>query len=78
MRVFRWTIEEQWREEAACKGQPIDLFFPPSSLKNDHPLILEAKAICYRCPVSKQCLEASDGQFGIWGGKTQSERRNDA
>ncbi len=36
----------------------------------------EAKAMCKECPVRSECLEIGvSEQFGIWGGKTTTERR---
>lgn len=40
--------------------------------------VREAKAICARCPVCETCLDyaiVTAEQFGIWGGKTERERR---
>ena len=40
--------------------------------------VAEAKAICSGCPVRQECLDyALDSRqaYGIWGGKTPTERR---
>lgn len=63
-----------WAEQAACKGQPLDLFFSEADGK-----VTEAKRICARCPVRKKCLaetlRAEDGsRYGISGGLTPTER----
>lgn len=60
----------------ACVGKDADLWFPDRS----HSLaqVEEAKAICSGCPVRSACLEfALDSRqaYGIWGGKTPTERR---
>ena len=37
-----------------------------------------AKAICKKCPVIEECLEFAverKERFGIWGGKSERERR---
>lgn len=61
-----------WIRDAACAGQPTDLFFP------DDPVGTErAKAICRSCTARKECaayavpIPALDG---IWGGMTRPER----
>lgn len=36
-----------------------------------------AKAVCRRCPVREECLDAAlerDELFGIWGGLSRAER----
>lgn len=66
-----------WRDEAACLGEELRIFFPERNLA----LAREAKAICYRCPVRMECLDEalSNGErFGIWGGMDQDERRREA
>jgi WhiB family redox-sensing transcriptional regulator len=65
--------KEDWRLEAACIGEDIDLFFPITD--NDAG---PAKAICATCPVREACLEwamASRQEDGVWGGLTGDERR---
>ncbi|GAA1401408.1 WhiB family transcriptional regulator [Kitasatospora putterlickiae] len=68
-----------WRESARCRGTDPELFFPigsgtslPTLAQND-----AAKAVCGRCPVSRQCLEwaLKAPVEGVWGGTTEAERR---
>ncbi len=54
------------------------MFFPVgltgSSLEQTHL----AKTICNDCPVAKQCLEfalRTLQDYGVWGGRTEDERR---
>jgi WhiB family redox-sensing transcriptional regulator len=59
-------------ERAACKKMHPNVFFPEDGD------VEAAKAVCYRCPVRKQCLEyavTNHIQFGYWGGYTAKERR---
>ncbi len=46
--------------------------------EDDEPeLQAEAKAYCKDCPAQRGCLQAGLAEpFGIWGGKTTTERRN--
>lgn len=61
-----------WQLNAACRGQPTDLFFPSRGESND-----EAKAICRQCPVTSQCLaQALElGEMGVWAGLSERARR---
>ena len=67
------TTEEPWRVEALCRdgsASLVELFF--SEQLDD---IARAKAICAKCTVSAQCLEAAleEGEpWGVWGGELLS------
>jgi WhiB family redox-sensing transcriptional regulator len=67
-----------WRVKAACRPLDSAIFFPDrTAYRNDD--IASAKAVCRRCPVREECLEAAmDGRekIGIWGGLTPVERAN--
>lgn len=75
------TIHETWQLRAACRGPEAALFFPPSwPERRDERERREAtaKAICAECPVRPECLDFAlriREQHGIWGGTTESERR---
>ena len=61
-----------WKEAAACKGEPADVFYPETEAA-----AMPAKAICARCPVSDLCLSVAlrnNERHGVWGGKTERER----
>ncbi|MER7707467.1 WhiB family transcriptional regulator [Kitasatospora sp. NPDC097605] len=68
-----------WRESARCRDTDPELFFPIGSGSSFPALAQadEARAVCGRCPVARQCLEwALDAPVeGIWGGTTEAERR---
>lgn len=69
---------ERWRKRAACRGKPIEWFFPARFTGKPYE---EGKALCKQCPVTKQCLELSEmnvstgDRFGLFGGLTPNERR---
>lgn len=72
---------EPWQTLAACAGKT-ELFFPPEGEKNPSQTrddrITEAKQLCSKCRVRKQCLQHALGnkeEKGIWGGMTEDERR---
>jgi hypothetical protein len=69
-----------WREGAACKGLPPDLFFPPL-FKGERYGVPEpsyyglGKLACEVCPVKERCLvDGEEEEFGLWGGTTPKER----
>lgn len=66
-----------WRERATCRGTDLTVFFP------EHRTAVEvsnavARALCGRCPVRRDCLEAELAkglpQFGWFGGKSADDR----
>jgi WhiB family redox-sensing transcriptional regulator len=67
-----------WGEDAACRGEDPEIFFP--SGKTAHPTfeLQRAKAICATCGVIEQCrrfAHATDQRIGVWGGLGEDERR---
>ena len=66
------NLAVKWLDRAACKGFPLELFFPHG---NDYEA---GKKICAGCDVRKECLE-TELQFdisnhGLFGGLTPAER----
>lgn len=69
---------EDWRAEAACVGENLDVFFPLGDQATHHALSNQAKEICARCPVMATCRAwalRTSPEFGIFGGLTAHERR---
>ncbi len=78
----------EWQERAACRGVDLEVFFPhlePGRKAGGHVAakVARAKAFCFGCPVSLQCLtlaleaEGNSGEsrrYGIFGGLTPAER----
>jgi WhiB family redox-sensing transcriptional regulator len=63
----------RWRQQAACHGTDLDLFYPERG-QSAGP----ARQVCARCPVRQPCLEYALSNritSGIWGGQTERERR---
>ena len=61
----------------ACTAADPDLFFPPTYGGSYKSVVREAKAICMRCAIRRECLEravADNEELGIWGGTTPWER----
>lgn len=72
-------LDTGWLEQAACRDQDPELFFPISAKGPGAAQAAEAKAVCARCPVREPCLAyalATDQGAGIWGGLTEDERRS--
>jgi WhiB family transcriptional regulator, redox-sensing transcriptional regulator len=73
----RLIADGAWRLGAACRSADPDLFFPVSSTGKSLEQVAQAKAICARCLVRRECLAFAmrTRQFhGIWGGLTEQER----
>ena len=67
-----------WRNSAACRDTDPDLFFPVGQTGPAIAHIASAKAVCTTCAVNRECLEyalMTNQDAGIWGGKTEDERR---
>lgn len=70
-----WT----WLSQAACAGQPVEMFIGPDgelpTTRRERER--EAVRICAGCPVRAQCLAHALAQpelFGVWGGTTEGDR----
>lgn len=69
---------EEWRLSAACRGEPIEIFFPE---RGEVSKAAAAKAVCARCPVREACLELAmrtqvgGVEIGVFGGLSARERR---
>lgn len=68
-----------WRSTAACRGPGSELFFPTGHTGPAVEAIEAAKIVCGACPVTAECLGyafATNQPAGIWGGRTEEERRD--
>lgn len=66
-----------WRTAAACQHQNPAWWYPEH---RRNPTARQALAICAGCPVQDPCLEwalAVREPYGIWGGRTEAERRRE-
>ena len=66
------TLDTDWATQAACRTTDPDSLFVQGAAQN------RAKAICVACTVRTECLaDALDNriEFGVWGGRTERERR---
>lgn len=73
VRISWETEAPTWQRSANCLGVDPDLFFPGKGGSSS-----EAKEVCRGCVVRQECLQyAIDNKekFGVWGGKTERERR---
>lgn len=62
-----------WQAAANCRGVDPELFFPQRGESTR-----EAKQVCAGCTVRADCLDyaiANGEKFGIWGGRSERERR---
>ncbi len=87
--TIRSAPDPSWAESAACLGKPGDWWFPDHEVKRGRPAngvrpgaasgdAIRAIEICASCPVQGQCLRHAireNEDHGIWGGRTQEQRR---
>jgi WhiB family redox-sensing transcriptional regulator len=72
--------DDSFFEEAACKGEPLETFFPNVQAGRGHGYSghdwSEAREICESCPVRLECLRwaLENEEDGFWGGTTMRER----
>jgi len=62
-----------WVRAALCAQVDPDLWFPEKGGST-----AGAKKVCERCPVTQECLQFAldnEQRFGIWGGRSERERR---
>jgi WhiB family transcriptional regulator, redox-sensing transcriptional regulator len=45
-----------WHHDAACRGEDPELFFPIGTTGPALVQLMDAKAVCGRCPVQSECL----------------------
>lgn len=63
-----------WQDRAECRGTNPAIFFPPAGKASIEATSI-ARAICGRCPVIEECVEASKSEhFGTWAGLTARDR----
>lgn len=65
-----------WREQAECRDADPEIFFPLGDIWQPGEATA-AKAICWGCPVSQECLTfalASGDAWSVAGGMTPVER----
>lgn len=71
-------LDTEWFSEAHCKGAGVDMFFFEDRRDREaRQRVQEAKEICKKCPVIKQCLNyalEAPMEWGVWGGLSSSER----
>jgi WhiB family redox-sensing transcriptional regulator len=75
------SLDRSWQLDGLCRGNHSQLFFPPSAVERKEERErreVKAKAICAVCVVRGHCLEFAleiREPYGIWGGLTETERR---
>lgn len=72
-------LTRTWRDHAACRDEDPEIFFPVGESGPAQLQILEAQAVCRRCPVIEHCFQwaiETGQEHGIWGGTTEADRKN--
>ncbi len=70
--------KEDWRDKAACAEMDTSFFFPSGKSGEALEKLERAKAFCGACAVQDECLDfaiQTNQQHGVWGGKSEEERR---
>lgn len=74
------SLNAAWQEDAACRTEDPDLFFPEHAGAR-HPTsdwrYAAAKAVCARCPMTAECLGfalSRNERFGVWGNTVPADR----
>ena len=70
-------IDMDWRDQAACRTEHPELFFPVGTTEPALRHLAKARSVCHRCPVTERCLAwaLETGQrYGVWGGLSEDER----
>ena len=68
-----------WYDNAACRDEDPELFFPIRSSGPAVRQLQQAKPVCAGCPVQRPCLEwavRTSIDYGVWGGLGEDERRS--
>lgn len=68
-----------WQEDAACRTEPVDLFFGPDRETPSQRRAREhaAAQVCATCPVLEACRQHAVSlpeTYGVWGGLTENQR----
>ena len=69
------TRPAPWMADAVCRGMDASVFFTERGANGD---LAAAKAVCATCPVRVECLDhaiETRERWGVWGGKSERERR---
>lgn len=75
------ALPTAWQQHGRCRTHDTDVFFPPAHLEQRPEREARegrAKAICAGCPVRVECLQwalATREPYGVWGGRSESERK---
>ena len=69
-----------WHDEAMCRDTDQSLFFPEEGdcRSGEFSIYAKARLICAECPVIAECLDhalVTRELVGVWGGKSERERR---
>jgi WhiB family redox-sensing transcriptional regulator len=69
---------KDWQNQAECRFEDPELFFPTGSISEARLQTADAKAVCGRCMARSSCLEwalATGQTAGVWGGKSPRQRK---
>jgi len=69
--------DDQWKDQASCKGLNLNDFFPVRISKENSDKVIEIIYLCESCPVNAECLYDAvwNDSVGIWGRTTYRQRK---
>jgi WhiB family redox-sensing transcriptional regulator len=72
-------FDTDWKDKGACKKEDLSLFFPDITTSNGRKEEKLAVKICGQCSVKSACREyaLTYEDFGVWGGLTERQRRQE-
>jgi WhiB family redox-sensing transcriptional regulator len=68
--AFSGWVRPAWQKDAACREHPELSWFIERGEDQR-----QQKRICASCLVREPCAAAGDGEFGLWGGLSERERK---
>lgn len=67
--MHKWAVPyREWKDEAACRGLPTELFELGDEFRSDdqHELIAQGLKVCTGCPVRAACKTSSNEEDRYW------------
>ena len=73
------NLYPEWHAQASCNGMSPDIWFPVATTTQGRiEATAEARRICRKCPVRRQCAAAAKANgetWGVWGGNDHEIKR---
>lgn len=70
--ILRFLVQpEEWQDDAACRGKPLEWFFPERGHQTS-----QAKSVCAECEVTQECAayQEKTNSTGVWNGRIHGSK----